>query len=229
MTLRVVVADDQALVRVGFCGIIAATPGFIVVGEAGNGAEAVEAARRTRPDVILMDVRMPVMDGIEATRRITGSAETSGVRALILTTFDLDEYVYAALRAGASGFLLKDTLPDDLLSAIRVVAAGDALLAPSITRRLIGEFARRPAAATSMAAATAHQEGEALRNLTDREREVLALVARGMSNAEIAEHLQISPATAKTHVGHLLTKLDARDRIQLVILAYQTGLAALNS
>jgi DNA-binding NarL/FixJ family response regulator len=229
MTLRVVVADDQALVRVGFCGIIAATPGFTVVGEAGNGAEAVEAARRTRPDVILMDVRMPVMDGIEATRRITGSAETSGVRALILTTFDLDEYVYAALRAGASGFLLKDTLPDDLLSAIRVVAAGDALLAPSITRRLIGEFARRPAAATSMAAATAHQESEALRNLTDREREVLALVARGMSNAEIAEHLQISPATAKTHVGHLLTKLDARDRIQLVILAYQTGLAALNS
>jgi DNA-binding NarL/FixJ family response regulator len=239
MTLRVVVADDQALVRVGFCGIIAATPGFTVVGEAGNGAEAVEAARRTRPDVILMDVRMPVMDGIEATRRITGSAETSSVRALILTTFDLDEYVYAALRAGASGFLLKDTLPDDLLSAIRVVAAGDALLAPSITRRLIGEFARRPAAATSAATSlatgtatgtgTAHQESEALRNLTDREREVLALVARGMSNAEIAEHLQISPATAKTHVGHLLTKLDARDRIQLVILAYQTGLAALNS
>ena len=229
MTLRVVVADDQALVRVGFCGIIAATPGFTVVGEAGNGAEAVEAARRTRPDVILMDVRMPVMDGIEATRRITGSAETSGVRALILTTFDLDEYVYAALRAGASGFLLKDTLPDDLLSAIRIVAAGDALLAPSITRRLIGEFARRPAAATSAGTGTAHQEGEALRNLTDREREVLALVARGMSNAEIAEHLQISPATAKTHVGHLLTKLDARDRIQLVILAYQTGLAALNS
>jgi DNA-binding NarL/FixJ family response regulator len=233
MTLRVVVADDQALVRVGFCGIIAATPGFTVVGEAGNGAEAVEAARRTRPDVILMDVRMPVMDGIEATRRITGSAETSGVRALILTTFDLDEYVYAALRAGASGFLLKDTLPDDLLSAIRVVAAGDALLAPSITRRLIGEFARRPAAAagtgTGMGMGAAPQESEALRNLTDREREVLALVARGMSNAEIAEHLQISPATAKTHVGHLLTKLDARDRIQLVILAYQTGLAALNS
>src|SRR6266550_1870105 len=141
MTLRVVVADDQALVRVGFCGIIAATPGFTVVGEAGNGAEAVETARRTRPDVILMDVRMPVMDGIEATRRITASTD---VRALILTTFDLDEYVFAALRAGASGFLLKDTLPADLLTAIRVVAAGDALLAPSVTRRLIGEFTRTP-------------------------------------------------------------------------------------
>jgi DNA-binding NarL/FixJ family response regulator len=229
VTLRVVVADDQALVRVGFCGIIAATPGFAVVGEAGNGAEAVEAARRTRPDVILMDVRMPVMDGIEATRRITGTAETSGVRALILTTFDLDEYVYAALRAGASGFLLKDTLPDDLLSAIRVVAAGDALLAPSITRRLIGEFARRPAASAAADAGPAYQESEALSNLTEREREVLALVARGMSNAEIAEQLHISPATAKTHVGHLLTKLDARDRIQLVIVAYQTGLVALNS
>ena len=139
MTLRVAVADDQALVRVGFCGIIAATPGFTVVGEAGNGAEAVETARRTRPDVILMDVRMPVMDGIEATRRITASTD---VRALILTTFDLDEYVFAALRAGASGFLLKDTLPADLLTAIRVVAAGDALLAPSVTRRLIGEFSR---------------------------------------------------------------------------------------
>src|SRR6184192_792300 len=141
MTLRVVVADDQALVRVGFCGIIAATPGFTVVGEAGNGAEAVEAARRSRPDVILMDVRMPVMDGIEATRRITASTD---VRTLILTTFDLDEYVFAALRAGASGFLLKDTLPADLLTAIRVVAAGDALLAPSVTRRLIGEFTRTP-------------------------------------------------------------------------------------
>ena len=145
MTLRVVVADDQALVRVGFCGIIAATPGFAVVGEAGNGAEAVEAARRTKPDVILMDVRMPVMDGIEATRRIT---ESTDVRALILTTFDLDEYVFAALRAGASGFLLKDTLPADLLTAIRVVAAGDALLAPSVTRRLIGEFARTAPIAT---------------------------------------------------------------------------------
>jgi DNA-binding NarL/FixJ family response regulator len=233
--LRVVVADDQALVRVGFCGIIAATPGFSVVGEAGNGAEAVEAAGRTRPDVILMDVRMPVMDGIEATRRITQSTD---VRALILTTFDLDEYVFAALRAGASGFLLKDTLPADLLNAIRVVAAGDALLAPSVTRRLIGEFARTQPSAQQPAPGTAPRglraetdENRAafsydalLRVLTDRELEVLTMVARGMSNAEIAEELSISPATAKTHVAHLLTKLDARDRIQLVIIAYQSGL-----
>ena len=237
MTLRVVVADDQALVRVGFCGIIAATPGFAVVGEAGNGAEAVEAARRAKPDVILMDVRMPVMDGIEATRRITASTD---VRALILTTFDLDEYVFAALRAGASGFLLKDTLPTDLLTAIRVVAAGDALLAPSVTRRLIGEFARTApvtgpasgaAARGAQAAAQASDDsqpslswGKLQRVLTDRELEVLKMVARGMSNAEIAEELTISPATAKTHVAHLLTKLDARDRIQLVIIAYQSGL-----
>jgi len=267
--LRVVVADDQALVRVGFCGIIAATPGFTVVGEAGNGVEAVEVAQRTRPDVILMDVRMPVMDGIEATRQITQSTD---VRALILTTFDLDEYVFAALRAGASGFLLKDTLPADLLTAIRVVAAGDALLAPSVTRRLIGEFARTTAAAGQMGAeepiaaaakgipvrdgpgwddAAARGGGTAAgsmvpditaqgpgnsraraictadqlaRLLTDRELEVLTMVARGLSNGEIAEQLTISPATAKTHVGHLLTKLDARDRIQLVIIAYQSGL-----
>jgi DNA-binding NarL/FixJ family response regulator len=231
MTLRVAVADDQALVRVGFCGIIAATPGFTVVGEAGNGAEAVETARRTRPDVILMDVRMPVMNGIEATRRITASTD---VRALILTTFDLDEYVFAALRAGASGFLLKDTLPADLLTAIRVVAAGDALLAPSVTRRLIGEFTRTaPSTAadhgsTPYTTAQASQTGSACdrlqRVLTERELEVLRMVARGMSNAEIAEELTISPATAKTHVAHLLTKLDARDRIQLVIIAYQSGL-----
>ena len=236
MTLRVVVADDQALVRVGFCGIIAATPGFTVVGEAGNGAEAVEAARRTRPDVILMDVRMPVMDGIEATRQITASTD---VRALILTTFDLDEYVFAALRAGASGFLLKDTVPADLLTAIRVVAAGDALLAPSVTRRLIGEFTRAFPGAGSLAAGAWRTQGAATsaqddqvsaacdrlqRVLTERELEVLRMVARGMSNAEIAEELTISPATAKTHVAHLLTKLDARDRIQLVIIAYQTGL-----
>jgi len=240
MTLRVAVADDQALVRVGFCGIIAATPGFTVVGEAGNGAEAVETARRTRPDVILMDVRMPVMDGIEATRRITASTD---VRALILTTFDLDEYVFAALRAGASGFLLKDTLPADLLTAIRVVAAGDALLAPSVTRRLIGEFTRTPPGAGPGSGAgpgtgsggspVAGQAGDASsacdrlqRVLTEREFEVLQMVARGMSNAEIAEELTISPATAKTHVAHLLTKLGARDRVQLVIIAYQAGLAS---
>ena len=228
MTLRVVVADDQALVRVGFCGIIAATPGFTVVGEAGNGAEAVEAARRTSPDVILMDVRMPVMDGIEATRRITASSD---VRTLILTTFDLDEYVFAALRAGASGFLLKDTLPADLLTAIRVVAAGEALLAPSVTRRLIGEFTRTRPGAGPGTPHTTPQVSEVgascdrlQRVLTERELEVLTMVARGMSNAEIAEELTISPATAKTHVAHLLTKLDARDRIQLVIIAYQSGL-----
>jgi len=234
MTLRVVVADDQALVRVGFCGIIAATPGFTVVGEAGNGAEAVEAARRSRPDVILMDVRMPVMDGIEATRRITASTD---VRTLILTTFDLDEYVFAALRAGASGFLLKDTLPADLLTAIRVVAAGDALLAPSVTRRLIGEFTRTVPGigadhgtsappTTAQASDTGSACDRLQRVLTEREFEVLQMVARGMSNAEIAEELVISPATAKTHVAHLLTKLDARDRIQLVIMAYQSGLVS---
>jgi DNA-binding NarL/FixJ family response regulator len=247
--IRVVVADDQALVRVGFCGIISATPGFVVVGEAGNGVEAVEAARRTRPDVILMDVRMPVMNGIEATQQITQSTD---VRALILTTFDLDEYVFAALRAGASGFLLKDTLPADLLTAIRVVAAGDALLAPSVTRRLIGEFARTAPAAGRTEGAVAggadadaggsgpRLDAEARTNsggrstveqlgrvLTDRELEVLSMVARGLSNGEIAEELTISPATAKTHVAHLLTKLDARDRIQLVIIAYQSGLVTM--
>jgi DNA-binding NarL/FixJ family response regulator len=240
MTLRIVVADDQALVRVGFCGIISATPGLEVVGEAANGSEAIAAARETKPDVVLMDVRMPVMDGIEATRQITASTD---VRVLILTTFDLDDYVYAALRAGASGFLLKDTLPADLINAIRVVAGGDALLAPSVTRRLIGEFARSAsfgnAAAVGLGqsntalaepapdAACAANAKKALEVLTDREREVLELVARGMSNAEIANHLTISPATAKTHVAHLLTKLDARDRIQLVILAFQSGLATI--
>ena len=224
MTISVAVADDQALVRVGFCGIIAATPGFSVVGEATNGAEAVEVARAVKPDVILMDVRMPDLDGIEATRRITTAPETAGVRVIILTTFDLDDYVFAALRAGASGFLLKDTLPADLLTAIRVVAAGDALLAPSITRRLISEFARNPAPAmTAHAASPRGTDVAAL--LTERECEVLRLVATGMSNAEIATRLCISPATAKTHVAHLLTKLDSRDRVQLVIIAYQAGLA----
>jgi len=248
MTITVAVADDQALVRVGFCGIIAATQGFTVVGEAANGAEAVAVARTARPDVVLMDVRMPVLDGIEATRQITASAESAGVRVIILTTFDLDEYVFAALRAGASGFLLKDTLPADLLTAIRVVAAGEALLAPSITRRLISEFARTPAgppragvpglgpglgsgpgssaaSGTPGAAGTA-RAGDITRLLTERECEVLCLVATGLSNAEIADRLCISPATAKTHVAHLLTKLDARDRVQLVIIAYQAGLAS---
>jgi DNA-binding NarL/FixJ family response regulator len=222
MTLRVVVADDQALVRVGFRGIIDATEGFTVVGEAGNGQEAIEVTRRTQPDVVLMDVRMPVMDGIEATRQIT--AGPGDVRTLILTTFDLDEYVYAALRAGASGFMLKDTVPADLLAAIRVVAAGDALLAPSITRRLIGEFARLPAGLPEGArTGSAGPQSGALDGLTEREVEVLTLVARGMSNGEIADELVISPATAKTHVAHLLAKLGARDRVQLVIMGYQSG------
>ena len=236
MTISVAVADDQALVRVGFCGIIAATPGFSVVGEAANGEEAVAVARSAKPDVVLMDVRMPVLDGIEATHRITASPEAADVRVIILTTFDLDEYVFGALRAGASGFLLKDTLPADLLTAIRVVAAGEALLAPSVTRRLISEFAKtatpaRAAAATAMATSAGAAAGPLRAShitqlLTERECEVLRLVATGMSNAEIAERLCISPATAKTHVAHLLTKLDARDRVQLVIIAYQAGLAA---
>jgi DNA-binding NarL/FixJ family response regulator len=230
VTLRVVVADDQALVRAGLCGIIGATPGFAVCGEASNGSEAIELARRTRPDVVLMDVRMPLMDGIEATRRITGCAETNGVRVLVLTTFDLDEYVYAALRAGASGFLLKSARPDDLLTAIRVIADGEALLAPSVTRRVIEEFARRTATGTattdSAAAPRARGDSHRLEALTAREREVLTLVARGLSNTEISRHLNISQATTKTHLGHLLSKLAARDRIQLVILAYQTGLVS---
>ena len=248
MTISVAVADDQALVRVGFCGIVAATPGLAVVGEAANGAEAVAVARSARPDILLMDVRMPVLNGIDATRQITSAAESCGVRVIILTTFDLDEYVFGALRAGASGFLLKDTLPEDLITAIRVVAAGEALLAPSITRRLISEFARTPAlgvpgpaaaglpayggggtqaAGAPGAAGALHprRADKVTGLLTDRECEVLRLVAAGMSNGEIADHLCISPATAKTHVAHLLTKLDARDRVQLVIIAYQAGLA----
>ena len=226
MTISVAVADDQALVRVGFCGIIAATPGLAVVGEAANGVEAVAVARAAKPDVILMDVRMPVLDGIEATRQITAAPKCADVRVIILTTFDLDDYVFGALRAGASGFLLKDTLPADLLTAIRVVAAGEALLAPSVTRRLIGEFARTPAAALAPEPVPAAiRENQVTALLTDRECEVLRLVAAGLSNAEIAEQLSISPATAKTHVAHLLTKLGARDRVQLVIIAYQAGLA----
>ena len=214
--IRVVVADDQALVRGGFRVLVDSAPDLEVVGEAGDGTEAVALARKERPDVILMDIRMPHLDGLEATRVICGAEETEDVRVLILTTFDLDEYVYAALRAGASGFLLKDTPPNDLLAGIRVVAAGDALLAPSVTRQLISEFVRRPDSDRPPPAT--------LDVLTGREREVLTLVARGWSNAEIAERLYLSPATAKTHVGRLLTKLQARDRTQLVVIAYETGL-----
>ena len=215
MTINVVVADDQALVRGGFSVLLRSADDIDVVGEAGDGAEAVEITLRERPDVVLMDIRMPVIDGIEATRRIIADPRTASTRILIVTTFDLDEYVYDGLRAGASGFLLKDTRPEALLDAVRVVASGEALLAPSITRRLIEEFTTRPAAAVQPAA---------LDSLTDREREVLVLVARGMSNAEIAETLYMSPATSKTHVSRLLTKLDARDRAQLVMRAYESGL-----
>ncbi|MFD0687437.1 response regulator [Actinomadura fibrosa] len=214
--IRVLVADDQALLRGSFRVLIDTAPGLTAVGEAGTGAEAVELAGREHPDVVLMDVRMPEMDGIEATRRISESLPD--VRVLILTTFDLDAYVYSALRAGASGFLLKDTPPADLLSAVRVVAAGDSLLAPSVTRRLIAEFVRGPGPGAAQPAPAG------LDGVTEREREVLTLVARGLSNAELAAHLHLSPATVKTHIGHLLAKLQARDRAQLVIAAYETGL-----
>jgi DNA-binding NarL/FixJ family response regulator len=214
--IRVLVADDQALVRGSFRVLVDLTPDFTTVGEAGTGAEAVELTVRHRPDVVLMDVRMPEMDGIEATRRICADPATAATRVLILTTFDLDEYVYGALRAGASGFLLKDTPPNELLGGIRVVAAGDGLLAPSVTRRLIGEFARRPEPGRPLP--------QRLAGVTEREREVLTLVARGLSNVEIAAHLSLSLATVKTHMGRLLAKLGVRDRAQLVIVAYETGL-----
>ncbi|MGW0431500.1 response regulator [Micromonospora sp. NPDC003197] len=216
MTIRVLVAEDQALVRSGFRLLVETAPDLTGVGEASTGTEAVELARRVRPDVILMDIRMPELDGIEATRQICDDSATAGVRVLILTTFDLDEYVHAALRAGASGFLLKDTPPTELLSAIRIVAQGEALLAPSVTRRLIAEFTRRPEPAQSPASQ--------LNGLTEREREVLTLIAHGLSNHELAAHLHLSVATVKTHIGRLLAKLHARDRAQLVISAYETGL-----
>jgi DNA-binding NarL/FixJ family response regulator len=216
--IRVLIADDQALVRGSFRVLVETAPGLVVVGEAATGLEAVDLTRGEHPDVILMDVRMPEMDGIEATRRICACPDTSQARILILTTFDLDAYVYGALRAGASGFLLKDTTPASLLDAIAVIAAGDALLAPAITRRLIAEFTRRPQPARPIA--------RDLAGTTSREQEVLTLIATGLSNAEIAEYLQLSPATVKTHVSHLLDKLGARDRAQLVITAYETGLTS---
>ncbi|MFC7531836.1 response regulator [Actinoplanes sp. GCM10030250] len=216
---RVVIADDQALVRTGFTMILAAE-GIEVVGHAANGAEAVAATRRLRPDVVLMDIRMPEMDGLEATRRILSDAPvtTSGdpVRVVILTTFDLDQYVYAALTAGASGFLLKDVTPDHLIHAVRQVREGDALLAPAITRRLVERFTRADPEQASL-----HRD---LAALTPREREVLTLLAGGLSNLELAAELQLSEATVKTHVTRILTKLGLRDRVQAVVVAYETGL-----
>ncbi|HEX6237254.1 MAG TPA: response regulator transcription factor [Acidimicrobiales bacterium] len=214
--IRVAVADDQALVRAGFVVLLRSAQDIEVVGEASDGGEAVELAAQERPDVILMDIRMPGIDGLEATRRIVADERLHATRVLILTTFDLDEYVFEALRAGASGFLLKDTLPDDLLAAVRVVHGGQALLAPSVTRRLMEEFVRRPAAAGG-------PPPPGLDTLTVRETEVLVAVARGHSNTEIADSLFMSPATAKTHVSRLLAKLHARDRAQLVVLAYEAG------
>jgi DNA-binding NarL/FixJ family response regulator len=216
MTIRVVLADDQPLVRAALQMVITDAPDLEVVGEANNGAEAVELTDALNPDVVVMDIRMPGMDGIEATQRIT--AGPSMAQIVVLTTFDDDEYVYSALRAGASGFLVKDMALDEILSAVRVVAAGDALIAPSITRRLIKEFA----GGSSGAAPAAPRR--TLSGITAREREVLTLVSRGLSNAEVAEHMVISVATAKTYVSRLLTKLDARDRVQLVIIAYEAGL-----
>jgi DNA-binding NarL/FixJ family response regulator len=214
--IRVAVADDQPLVRTGIATMVTHAGDLLLVGEAADGEEAVALARHDRPDVLLMDVRMPGVDGIEATRRIAADPASATVRVIMLTTFDLDEYVHAALRAGASGFLLKDIAPEDLFAAIRVVAAGDALLAPSITRRLIAEFAGRPAGGPT--------DPTPLARLTEREREILTLVARGLSNDEIAARLVISPATSKTHVSHIIAKLGVRDRAQLVMLAYETGL-----
>jgi DNA-binding NarL/FixJ family response regulator len=216
MTITVVVADDQALVRAGFRVLVNSASDLEVVGEASDGIEAVELVEATRPNVVLMDVRMPRMDGLEATRQIVKSQGAAGTRVLMVTTFDLDEYIFDALRFGASGFVLKDTPPEELLAAIRVIAQGDSLLAPSVTRRLIAEFASRPADQPS--------ESGMLDSLTEREREVLTAIGKGYSNAEIAETLSMSLGTAKTHVSRILAKLDARDRTQLVVIAFQSGL-----
>jgi DNA-binding NarL/FixJ family response regulator len=216
MSIRVLLVDDQELVRTGFRMILADEDGIEVVGEAADGREALASASRLRPDVIVMDIRMPVMDGVEATRQLTGDEAGSGPRVLVLTTFDGDEHVVEALRAGASGFLLKDVTPADFVRAIRVVAAGDALIAPSVTRRLLERFAR-------LAVPADERHAEALRQLTQREKEVLKLVAQGLSNGEIAERLTLAEPTVKTHVSHLLMKLDLRDRAQLVVLAYEVG------
>ena len=213
--IRVVLADDQALVRAGFRALLDAQDGIEVVGEADDGRRAVELTRTLKPDVILMDIRMPVLDGLAATREIALDRQLDSVRVVILTTFELDEYVFEAIRAGAAGFLVKDTKPSELIEAVRVVAGGDALLSPSATRRLIGEFAAR---------AKEPPSSTALGELTDREREVMALAATGLSNAQIATRLVVSVATAKTHVSRAMVKLGVRDRAQLVVLAYETGL-----
>ena len=214
--LTVVLADDQDLMRGGLRVLIDSDPGLTVVGEAGTGVEAVEVIRRERPDVVLMDIRMPVMDGVEATRRVTADPELSATRVIVLTTFEHDDYIRDALRAGASGFLLKDTRPETLLDAIKVVARGDALLSPQVARWLIADYATRPEPAVRVPAE--------MGTLTPREREVLGLVARGRSNDEIASELVVSPLTAKTHVSRILLKLRARDRAQLVMLAYESGM-----
>lgn len=213
--IRVVLVDDQEMVRAGFRMILESEADITVVGEAGDGREAIEVVARSAPHVVLMDVRMPVMDGIEATRHVVAAA--GDARVLILTTFDLDDYVYSALRAGASGFMLKDAPADQLINAVRVIAAGDALLAPSVTRLLIEEVSRRPSVDPSAVA-------PGLADLTDRELEVLKLMARGLSNGEVAAHLYLGEATVKTHVGRVLTKLGLRDRVQAVVVAYESGL-----
>ena len=216
--IRVLVADDQALVRGGFRVLVDSAPDLEVIGEASDGARAVDLALAHLPDVVLMDIQMPTMDGLEATRRIIAADADRVVRVLVLTTFDLDEYVFAALKAGASGFLLKDTLPDALLAGIRTVAAGESLLSPTVTRHLIEEYVRRPVEPAGPL--------PALDGLTDRELEVLSLVAKGWSNAEIADRLYVTPATAKTHLSRLLMKLGARDRAQLIVIAYESGLVS---
>jgi DNA-binding NarL/FixJ family response regulator len=215
--IRVAVADDQALIRLGLRVLLESEDDMELVGEAPDGERALALVRRTHPDVVLMDVRMPVMDGLGALRAIAGDPELAGTRVVVLTTFELDEYVFEALRAGASGFLIKDSEPADILRAVRVVVRGESLLSPTVTRRVIGEFAGRPARRSAAALS--------LDPLTEREREVVALVAEGLSNDEIAERLVVSPATVRTHVGRAMSKLYARDRAQLVVLAFQSGLA----
>ena len=217
VTTRCLIADDQAMVREGFAAVLAAQPGLLVVGQAADGADAVRQTRHLNPDVVLMDVRMPLMDGLEATRQILRApASPRRPRVLMLTTFDLDDYVYEALRAGASGFLLKDATAAELVHAVRVVAAGDALLAPSVTRRLIADFASQPRVGAPLP--------RRLTALTQRETEVLRLIARGLSNAEISDTLVIAEQTTKTHIGRILAKLDLRDRAQAVVVAYESGL-----